>query len=119
MEKILVIDDDKMIRKLFSLALTKAGYNVIEAESGDAGLLLVHSERPDLVITDYQMPGKNGLEVLAEIRKLRLKLPVIMLTAYGDVVLTIKSIQQGAFEYLEKPVNPETPNPYQYRQYPI
>jgi two-component system response regulator AtoC len=108
MEKILVIDDDKMIRKLFSLALTKAGYNVIEAESGDAGLLLVHSERPDLVITDYQMPGKNGLEVLAEIRKLRLKLPVIMLTAYGDVVLTIKSIQQGAFEYLEKPVNPET-----------
>ena len=108
MEKILVIDDDKMIRKLYSLALTKAGYNVIEAESGDAGLLLVHSERPDLVITDYQMPGKNGLEVLAEIRKLRLKLPVIMLTAYGDVVLTIKSIQQGAFEYLEKPVNPET-----------
>ena len=82
---ILVIDDDKMIRKLFSLALTKAGYNVIEAESGDAGLLLVHSERPDLVITDYQMPGKNGLEVLAEIRKLRLKLPVIMLTAYGNL----------------------------------
>lgn len=107
MEKILVIDDDKLVRKLFAVALTKSGYEVLEAEDGDKGLLMVHSERPDLVITDYQMPGKSGLEVLSEIRKLRIKLPVIMLTAYGDVVLTIKAIQQGAFEYLEKPVNPE------------
>jgi two-component system response regulator AtoC len=107
MEKILVIDDDKIIRKLFKIALVKAGYKVIEAENGSDGLLQIHAERPDLVITDYQMPGMNGLEVLAEVRKLKFKVPVIMLTGYGDVVLTIKSIQQGAFEFLEKPVKPE------------
>lgn len=107
MEKILVIDDDKIIRKLFKIALVKAGYIVVEAENGSDGLLQVHSERPDLIITDYQMPGMNGLEVLAEVRKLKFKVPVIMLTGFGDVVLTIKSIQQGAFEFLEKPVNPE------------
>ncbi|HCT94878.1 MAG: hypothetical protein A2X19_10645 [Bacteroidetes bacterium GWE2_39_28] len=107
MEKILVIDDDKIIRKLFKIALVKAGYKVIEAENGSDGLLQIHSERPDLVITDYQMPGMNGLDVLAEVRKLKFKVPVIMLTGYGDVVLTIKSIQQGAFEFLEKPVKPE------------
>src|SRR5512133_3598691 len=107
MEKILIIDDDKMTRMLFNIALSKAGYNVVEAENGELGIQKVSSEKPDLVITDYQMPGKNGLEVLAEIRKQNNKLPVIMLTAFGDVVLTIKSIQEGAYEYLEKPVNPE------------
>ena len=74
MEKILVIDDDKIIRKLFKIALVKAGYKVIEAENGSDGLLQIHSERPDLVITDYQMPGMNGLDVLAEVRKLKFKL---------------------------------------------
>ena len=107
MEKILVIDDDKIIRKLFKIALVKAGYKVVEAENGSDGLMQIHSERPDLVITDYQMPGMNGLDVLAEVRKLKFKVPVIMLTGYGDVVLTIRSIQQGAFEFLEKPVKPE------------
>lgn len=107
MEKILVIDDDKIIRKLFKIALVKAGYKVVEAENGSDGLLQIHTERPDLVITDYQMPGMTGLDVLSEVRKLKFRVPVIMLTGYGDVVLTIKSIQQGAYEFLEKPVKPE------------
>lgn len=107
MEKILIIDDDKLIRKVFKMTLIKEGYDIIEAEDGESGLSLVRSERPDLVITDYQMPGISGLDVLSEIRKLKINLPVILLTAFGDVVLTIKSIQFGAFDYLEKPVSPE------------
>ncbi len=107
MEKILIIDDDKLIRKVFKMTLIKEGFDIIEAEDGESGLSLVRSERPDLVITDYQMPGISGLDVLSEIRKLKINLPVILLTAFGDVVLTIKSIQFGAFDYLEKPVSPE------------
>lgn len=106
MEKILVIDDDKLIRRIIKETLTKSGYEVVEAESGEAGLHAVRNEHPDVVITDYQMSGITGLEVLSEILKLRLNLPVILLTGYGDVVLTIKSIQLGAFDYLEKPINP-------------
>ena len=107
MEKILVIDDDKLVRKVFKLTLSKEGYNVLEAEDGRQGLQLIKSEQPDLVLTDFQMPGINGLEVIAEITRLKLNIPVIMLTGYGDVSLTIKSIQKGACEFLEKPTKPE------------
>jgi len=106
MEKILIIDDDKLNLKVLKEILTKVGYKVIEAEDGETGLVLVRSEHPDLVITDFQMPGIDGLEVLYEIRKLNIGLPVILLTGFGDVVLTIKSIQLGAFDFLEKPIDP-------------
>ena len=87
--------------------LLKEGYLIIEAEDGEHGLEMVSKEHPDLVITDFQMPGIDGLEVLARIQKLKINLPVILLTGFGDVVLTIKSIQLGAFDYLEKPISPE------------
>ena len=106
MKKILIIDDNKLILKTLKATLSKAGYAIIEAEDGEAGLLLARSEHPDLVITDYQMPGIDGLEVLSEIHKLKINLPVILLTGFGDIVLTIKSIQLGAFDYLEKPFSP-------------
>ena len=105
MEKILIIDDDKLVRRIIKMSLLNAGYDIIEAEDGESGLKLVRSEHPDLVICDYQMPGITGLEVLLEINKLKINLPVIVLTGFGDVVLTIKSIQLGAFDFLEKPVN--------------
>lgn len=107
MSKIIVIDDDRLVRRVFSAVLKKEGLDVIEADNGDDGLALVISEHPDLVVTDFQMPGKNGLELLSEIQRLKLGIPVIMLTGFGDVSLTIKSIQQGAFDFLEKPVNPD------------
>lgn len=105
MEKILIIDDDKLVRRIIKMSLLNAGYDIIEAEDGESGLRLVRSEHPDLVICDYQMPGITGLEVLSKIKKLKINLPVIVLTGFGDVVLTIKSIQLGAFDYLEKPVD--------------
>lgn len=105
MEKVLVIDDNKLILKYLKESIFKMGYDVIEAETGEIGLQLIRAENPDLVITDFQMPGIDGLEVLARIRKSNATLPVILLTGFGDVVLTIKSIQLGAFDYLEKPVD--------------
>ncbi len=107
MEKILIIDDDRLIRRIIKDTLLKTGYDVLEAESGEIGLHLVRNEHPDVVITDYQMTGITGLEVLSEVNKLKSGIPVILLTGFGDVVLTIKSIQLGAFDYLEKPINPE------------
>jgi two-component system response regulator AtoC len=106
MEKILIIDDNKLILRSLKESISKMGYTTLEAEDGEAGLLLVRTEHPDLVITDFQMPGIDGLEVLSKIRKLNISLPVILLTGFGDVVLTIKSIQLGAFDFLEKPIDP-------------
>ena len=106
MEKILIIDDNKLILRSLKESIIKMGYTTLEAEDGETGLNLVRTEHPDLVITDFQMPGIDGLEVLSKIRKLNISLPVILLTGYGDVVLTIKSIQLGAFDFLEKPIDP-------------
>ena len=104
MKRILVIDDDDFIRSLLVTVLTKAGYKVIDAIDGETGLKLVEINLPDLVITDYKMPGISGMDVVTEIVRLHPGIPVIMLTAYGDVSLTIKAIQAGAYDFIEKPI---------------
>jgi DNA-binding NtrC family response regulator len=105
MKKILIIDDDKAFRVILKEILTKEGYLLIEAGNGEIGLELVNNEHPDLVITDFQMPGLSGLDVLAAITKLKIGIPVIMITGFSDTENIIKAIQMGAFDYLEKPVN--------------
>jgi DNA-binding NtrC family response regulator len=106
MAKILIIDDDPINRLIIKEALRSEGYTIIEAEDGDSGISAVLTDFPDIVITDYLMPGKNGLQVLSEILQIKHNLPVIILTGHGDVGLTIKSIQMGAYDFLEKPVKP-------------
>jgi two-component system response regulator AtoC len=105
MKKILIIDDDKTFRVILKEVLIKEGYHLLEAPSGEKGLELVKSEHPDLVITDFQMPGMSGLDVLQAIVKLKTGIPVIMITGFSDTENIIKAIQMGAFDYLEKPVN--------------
>jgi len=104
MSKILAIDDDSIIRTLLSNSLSKAGYEVVTAADGESGLLKAETEKPDIVITDFQMPGISGLDVITELKKVNPGLPVILLTAHGDVALTIKSIQLGAYDFIEKPI---------------
>ena len=105
MEKILVVEDDKISRRIIREILSRSGYEVFEAEDGAQGLETFKANKPDLVLTDYQMPVMNGLRVLSEIRNLQPAVPVIMLTGFGDIALIIKSIQLGAFDFLEKPIN--------------
>ncbi len=104
MSKILAIDDDSIIRTLLTNILTKAGYEVVTAADGESGLELAISTNPDLVVTDFQMPGISGLDVVTELQRTQPGLPVILLTAHGDVALTIKSIQLGAYDFIEKPI---------------
>ncbi len=106
MEKILIIDDEQIYRTMLKHTLIKEGYTTIEAENGEIGLELVRTEHPDLVLTDFRMPGMDGVEVISEIQKFNPRLPVVLFTAFGDVALTIRSIQVGAFDFLEKPFNP-------------
>ncbi len=107
MKTILLIDDDPVVRSLASGILRKNGYNVHVAKDGSEGIDLTKKYHPDLVVTDYQMPGISGMEVLASLRDYNEMLPVIMLTAHGDATLTIKSMQTGAFDFIEKPINPK------------
>ncbi len=104
MSKIVAIDDDMIIRTLLTNMLQKSGYEVFTASDGATGLKLAQEKDPDVVITDYQMPGMDGMQVLEKLRERMPALPVIMLTAHGDIALTIKSMQAGAYDYLEKPI---------------
>ena len=105
MNKILIIDDDKVFRVILRDILIKEGYSFIEAENGERGLELVKKEHPDLVITDFQMPGMSGLDVMESINKSNAEIPVIMITGFSETESIIKAMQMGAFDYLEKPVN--------------
>ena len=103
MSKILIIDDDDQLRKSFEKLLSEEGYAVTSAASGEAGLEIIKSRSPDLVIADIRLPGINGLETYRVIREMDPKLPVIMMTAFGTTETAIEATKMGAFDYILKP----------------
>src|SRR5574337_631193 len=104
---ILIIDDDALTRALAVEALREAGFNVVEAESGEAGLAAFEAVRPDLVLLDVVMPGLDGFEVCRRIRTHpRLShVPVIMLTGLEDTESIEKAYDSGATDFISKPIN--------------
>ena len=103
MSTILIIDDDDQLRKSFLKLLSEEGYTAKGAASGEAGLEIVRSQSPDLVIVDVRLPGMNGLETFEAIHALEPKLPVIIMTAYGTTETAIQATKMGAFDYILKP----------------
>ncbi len=102
MKTILVIDDDPIIRKVLSQILIEHDFHVLEAADAESGLEKLEQKLPDLILTDYKMPGKSGLDVVFEINSRYPGLPVILMTAYDEIPLTIKAIQFGAVDYIDK-----------------
>ncbi len=104
--KILVVDDESAIRRILSTRLSMVGYEVALAADGREALEIFSSVNPDLVVLDVMMPELNGLEVCQELRKTT-DIPIIMLTALGDVADRITGLQLGADDYLPKPFSPK------------
>jgi DNA-binding NtrC family response regulator len=102
---ILVVDDDAGQRGLLGEFLTRQGYDVRTADSGEAALAEVASRVPDLVISDVRMPGMTGLEALREVRVAHPALPVLLVTGYADVRDAVVAMRDGAVDYLEKPID--------------
>jgi signal transduction histidine kinase len=106
MKSILLIDDDDQVRRMFGLALRNAGYQVIEAENGVAGLAAARQHLPDLILTDVHMPGGDGSTLLRDIRKdpaLSAK-QVVMMTGRPDLATPRSGMEEGADDFLIKPV---------------
>lgn len=105
---ILVIDDESAVRLGFEQFLTKAGYRVTSAEDGREGMSLMRKQPPDLIITDIMMPEMDGLEILMEINKLKLNIPVITISG-GMKTRPASFLPQakrfGASRVFSKPVN--------------
>lgn len=104
---ILVVDDEKNMRFVVSRALSRAGHDVREAATGEEALKAFDEAIPDLVILDQRMPGMGGLAALIEIKSGHPDLPVIMLTAHGNVESAVQAMKAGATEYLTKPFDVE------------
>ena len=102
-EKILVIDDEKLIRWSLEQELRKEGYDVLVAETGDEGFHLFSQESPDLTILDIKLPDADGMEVLEKIKSRDKDHLTIMITAFGDVGTAVRAMKLGAYDYLTKP----------------
>jgi len=102
--RVLVADDEERIRILLEANLEAAGYEVVLSPTGSDALSRLESETFDAVITDMNMPGATGLDVINSARRRFGKsVPVIVITAYGSVQNAVEAMQQGATDYLEKP----------------
>ena len=99
---VLVVDDDKHILQILSLYLHKDGYDVVTCERGDEALAVFEKCSPRIVILDIMLPGKDGWEILQELRSLS-SVPVIMLTAKGDITDRVQGLDCGADDYIVKP----------------
>ena len=105
MKKILIIDDERSIRRALGEILQFEGYEIAEAEDGSQGIEVCKNEAFDLVFCDIKMPGKDGMEVLAEIHPLFPELPIVMISGHGTIETAVEAIKKGAFDFIEKPLD--------------
>ncbi|OGP77206.1 MAG: Fis family transcriptional regulator [Deltaproteobacteria bacterium RBG_19FT_COMBO_60_16] len=101
--RILFIDDDRAGREVALFNLLKAGYEVTAASDGQEGLAAFSPEKFDLVVTDVKMPGISGIEVLRRIRSQAPDVPVLVITAFGNVETAVEAMKEGAYDFIGKP----------------
>lgn len=103
---VLIVDDDEVIRSLLRLTLPTEGFDLVEADSGDAALELSVEWAPALILLDWRMPGRSGAEVLPELKRRYPGTPVIVLTAEPETTLRQQAEELGADVFISKPFSP-------------
>ncbi|MDZ7859837.1 MAG: sigma-54 dependent transcriptional regulator [Candidatus Krumholzibacteriota bacterium] len=103
MKKVIIVDDEQAIRWSLGEALKNEGYETEEAENGKKALEGFSADPADIVILDLKLPDINGIEVLKKIKKIDERIPVIMMTAYGEIETAVEAIRCGAYDFLLKP----------------
>ena len=106
-KRILVVDDEEIVRTSCSRTLAPAGFDVRLARNGVEGMNMLKEEAFDLVLTDLKMPDMDGIEVLRKIKESWPAVEVIIITGYQTVDTAVKAIKLGAFDYIEKPFTPD------------
>jgi CheY-like chemotaxis protein len=103
MKRVLVLDDERIVRELIVEILERAGYAVVSAEDAEAALQLVEANAFDLLVPDIVMPGLSGLEVLERVKSLRPELPVVVVTGAGTDQNLATAVERGAAAAITKP----------------
>ena len=105
--KIAIVDDEKDMRQSISQWLALSGYDTETFSSAEEALGTLGPEYPGIVISDIKMPGMDGIQLLRKLMGSDSELPVIMITGHGDVPIAVEAMRSGAFDFLEKPFNPD------------
>ena len=106
--KLLIVDDEKLTREgiLKTLPLEKLGiHQTFLADDGIHGLKIALKEKPDLILTDVRMPRMSGLELQDKMQELGIDLPIIFISGHGDIDMAVRTLKQGAVDFLQKPVD--------------
>ncbi len=104
-KNILLVDNDPTILSVLKARLVSAGLKVFTAGNGLQALEILNAHQVDVLVSDVKMPGMNGMELLAEVRSIKPRLPVIFMTAYGTIPGAVSSVKAGAVDYLPKPLD--------------
>ncbi len=106
---VLIVEDEPEIRELLNFSLTRAGFNVTEAETGEVALQRLDSNLPDILVVDWMLPGMSGVELAKRLRRdeLTSALPLLMLTARNEESDILKSFESGIDDYMSKPFSPK------------
>ena len=109
MAKILIVDDEPAVREMIGFALTRAGFQFVEAGDTEEARALLSTERLDLILLDWMLPGQSGLEFTRYLQRepTTRELPVIMLTARSEESNKILGLEAGADDYVTKPFSPQ------------
>jgi FixJ family two-component response regulator len=105
---IFVVDDNPGMLEVVSLILESGGFGCTCFTNAGDCLQQLDTRNCDLLITDVKMPGKNGIELLTEAKRIVPWLPVVVITSYANIPMAVKAVKAGAFEFIEKPLDPET-----------
>ncbi len=108
--QILLVDDEKHIRLAAAQTLELAGYDVVTADCAEKALALLDQDWPGVVVSDINMPGIDGLEMMHRIMQIDTDLPVILVTGHGDISMAVSAIRDGAYDFIEKPFSSELLN---------
>jgi DNA-binding NtrC family response regulator len=105
MEPVLLVEDKAELRTMLRKALSKAGYTVEDVPDGNSAVTRIRARRYLVVLTDLKLPGLSGIEVLSAVKDADPTIPVILMTAYGSVEEAVTAMKQGAFDFIQKPVD--------------
>lgn len=106
-QSLLLVDDEAGIRKVLGITLSDMGYHVFTAADAEEALAVFEREMPEIVLTDIKMPGRDGLTLLADIKRLNPETEVIMITGHGEMELAIRSLKLEATDFVTKPIRNE------------
>ncbi|ABE38736.1 response regulator transcription factor [Rhodopseudomonas palustris] len=101
--EVFVVDDDPAVRETLSIVLSAAGYEVVCFADGDALLTVARSRSPACILLDVHIPGRSGLDVLAELHAEDYPAPIFMISGKGDIAMAVNAIKNGALDFIEKP----------------